>query len=62
MALVTFSFGSVFGMVMVALVIDGYAAIFFLDARGCKLHRVGFLTLLDTGFALFRHFNFAAEY
>ena len=31
----------------VALVIDGYAAIFFLDARGCKLHRVGFLTLLD---------------
>ena len=31
----------------VAVVIDAYAAIFLLDARGCKLHRVGFLTLLD---------------
>ena len=31
----------------VAVVIDAYSAIFLLDARGCKLHRVGFLTLLD---------------
>ena len=31
----------------VALVIDGYATIFFLDAWSCKFHRVGLLTLLD---------------
>ena len=31
----------------VALVVDGYAAIFFLDAWSCKFHRVGLLTLLD---------------
>ena len=31
----------------VALVVDGHAAIFFLDAWSCKLHRVGFLILLD---------------
>ena len=31
----------------VALVVDADSAIFFLNARGCKLHRVGFLTLLD---------------
>ena len=31
----------------VALVIDAYAAIFFLDAWSCKLNRVGILTLLD---------------
>ena len=31
----------------VALVVDGHTAIFFLNARGCKFHRVGLLTLLD---------------
>ena len=29
------------------IAIDGYAAIFFLDAWSCKFHRVGLLTLLD---------------
>ena len=42
----------VFGLVLdgdgeVALVVDAYSAIFFLNAWGCKLHRVGLLTLLD---------------
>jgi len=31
----------------VAVVIDAYAAIFFLDAWSCKFPRVGLLTLLD---------------
>jgi hypothetical protein len=31
----------------IALVIEAYAAIFFLDAWSCKFHRVGLLTLLD---------------
>ena len=34
----------------VALVVDGHTAIFFLNARGCKLHRVGLLILdIDCG-------------
>ena len=42
----------VFGLVLdgdgeVALVVDAYSAIFFLDARGCKFHGVGLLILLD---------------